>query len=1046
MEPITVVGRIHTPPRGDEDVAHHNGLSVSIKDDGASVTWIHHAEEKTFELDQILDTSAEATFVGDAMVAAARDGINTAVLAMGQRGSGKTSTLFGSTHEPSSSLGLVSYVGLRLCEPGHGITSLSLALVEIYGDVATDVLKGKTYKFRPQSHPLVGAYGYDVTRLAIPDASTFHQVLRLAIRAMAVDCISQNKTHFKSTRVLTLFVESAGGNNHAWSRVDFVDMAASGTSRTVLGPNDLGYRLEQGHLNFVHCVKLLADEIPSDDVPFALSALTTMLAHMMGGRCRTFLVAHVVQSVLNNEENLATLRLAMLLRSICTRAEPNAYGVAYIVDQLNDELVDLHTHLESVKLQLAREEKSIHHASLELDHQNTRQAIRSLESIHHDLQKTSLELHDDWLKFKRRVDNMEVHFGGKVLADDGTIYLHLVRLHDDPLFSGLIKYHIAASDSKVGRAVASTTDAPDIALFGAGCTPHCCELQVPEPGGPIVVAPLEGTTLVNGHLLVASHELQHGDTLTIGRRNVFRIVDPDQPSTPHAFNRHAVVRSYKAHATTAAFLTHDDAQHRCHRALHAILERVASIRTMYNLALIDDAADDATDLGDVHLQKGTCPAARDMTTRVRAETIRGLATAAIAEMNVLETRIGQGYTMELLDEIEEMTAMATELARGVRVHAVPMITHAVTTSDDEPVDRMQLTTDIWVLLESTASSRDRVILRDHDFHIRLALLRSQFQQFVAPADPSDASAWAVVDDGDPLQLDAAEELIGRATVVLGNLAYYFGVDEVLPIVSETGHVVGHLVVEIQPYLAEKTFDMATRREVVTYVHHVNKDVDKEETLAEAIGLNVTVEYHVRIRGARGLPPTLSSNVFAEYVFFDETQPRATDPTTCKSRHPVIEQEFTHQVHITEEFCQYVATGALEFQVYGYRGDHVVAGPKKKKDEMYWMEMEAKAMKSMVKTLRDKVNQLERQAKLQQKASRDGDDDDQANDDEKLKDNELPPEPADAKDEDDDVDKKEAKDEVATTTAKRRRFGLEMKLIGTMSSGLKDIRSGVCCVQ
>ncbi|RQM30307.1 hypothetical protein B5M09_002449 [Aphanomyces astaci] len=808
MEPIAVIGRVHA--LDDKSGGDHTvGLGVCE----STVTWIHHAEEKQFVLNHIVDASeSPSCVVGGDMIAAAAAGINTAVLAIGQ-----STTLF----DPD---GLIAYVTKGLLNEQ---CTVSLSLVEVYGDVATDVLHGKPHAFRPQFHRLIGGYGPDVTRIELTDATMLKQ-------------------------------------------------APSANTRSPLGASDVGFRLEQGPTTFAECVKLLADDLPLDKVPLQASS-----------------------------------------------------------SLLEGDLQGLRDHLEQVKRQLNRESKSLHHDSLELDHQHTRATIKNLESLVHTFQKPALERTDDWLKFKRRVDNDETKLGTKVLAWDRTVHhIHLVRLHDDRLFSGMIGYHVAASDSKMSR-----DKGADVVLFGGGAGAASCELQVPEPGTVEFMVAMPGTTcLINGLPLTvgaAPRPLAHGDTLTCGRRNVFRVVNPNAPSqeddhdNQHVrsnsrkdwLDRGAVLQSYRH--PLAAGLTHEDAQRRCHVALASILERIASIRTMFAQSVVD--LDDESDVHDVILQRGAAPPPKYMATHVRPETIRRLSAAAIAEMNVLESRIYSRNTMKLLDAVDEFDAMCHEMDTPLTVHAVPMVNHAVTTNDDDPLDRMQLSTDVWVVLENPSNGRERLILRPAEFELRLAVLRTLFHiqppiagtnHGASPSSPQMPPSGGGSADGNPLQLASCEERIGVARVHLGKLAYYFDVEDALPIVSDAGQVVGHLMVQIQPHVAQNDKRTTHRKDVVKYVHRVNHDVDKEEELREAIGMGVTVAYRVNVRGARGLPPQLTSNVFVEYVFFEDSTAHATAPSVCKSRHPVIEQAFMHPVHVTEEFCQYVATGALEFQVFG----------------------------------------------------------------------------------------------------------------------------------
>ncbi|RHY82217.1 hypothetical protein DYB31_000910 [Aphanomyces astaci] len=161
MEPIAVIGRIHA--LDDKSGGDHTvGLCVCE----STVTWIHHAEEKQFVLNHIVDASeSPSCVVGGDMIAAAAAGTNTAVLAIGQQDSGKSTTLF----DPD---GLIAYVTKGLLNEQ---CTVSLSLVEVYGDVATDVLHGKPHAFRPQFHRLIGGYGPDVTRIELTDSTMLKQ-------------------------------------------------------------------------------------------------------------------------------------------------------------------------------------------------------------------------------------------------------------------------------------------------------------------------------------------------------------------------------------------------------------------------------------------------------------------------------------------------------------------------------------------------------------------------------------------------------------------------------------------------------------------------------------------------------------------------------------------------------------------------------------------------------------------------------------------------------------------------------------------------------
>ncbi|OQR87498.1 hypothetical protein ACHHYP_08787 [Achlya hypogyna] len=924
-----VVVRVQPPAEDTE-----RGLGVV----GNTITWIHHAEEKEFRVDDVVAPSELPDVICPLVVATVERGVNAAVVSMGQQSSGKTTALF---EDVIPALGREIFAMTA---------TVRMSFIEVYGDKAVDVLKGKATKCRPQFHRSIGAYASDLTRLLVPSLDQFEKTLALCLRAVAIECLTQNKVHGLSCRILSLYIKRTADD--AWSRLDFVDMPATGQRHRVQSSEHVGFVMAQGLHHVETCWRHLAEGDDYGIVPFGDTTTSTLLQHLFGAATMPFVIANVVQSALQNEENLTTLRHTMLLHAIPCKLLPQKQTTAGILQAID---VDLQEHRDRVnwlkaKLQL-NDAGPAAATTMEQELQAARQSIRQLESLHADFHKDAIEYHQDQLKFQCGVEGLSLSLGTALLEHD-SLNVYLVRLHEEALFSRLFRFNIAVDETVVGRLPPGYVPPeryPGIALFGAGAAEQHCRFAM-RVAPHIDLVPEQGVCLVNGVDVATSYTLQHGDTLTLGRRNVFRVFIPRvhalEPIDLHRFYcRDTVVRNYACSIDW-------NAQRHCHEALTRIIDRIATIRTMHAQGLV--TPDEEVDMHDLYLQKGSSLEPAVMTTEMRLATIRRLSLRAIDEMNILETRISTGYVMTLLDYVDEANAMAKEVNEPLVVRAAPVIQHMVTRADEDPIDRTQLQTDIWIVFQNPQRPRQRIIMRPHDFLLRLSLLRAEHLERVYPVRGAKPAVGAFkIDDG-------VEEVIGVAPLYLGRLSYYMDVDEAVPIVNRSGKVTGHLLVSVQPFVETKVYDPTTRREVFKYVHYTDHDIDKDEELMNAVGMNTHIEFHVTVRGARGLPPQVNSNVFVEYSFFNDERPRSTEPSPTKSSHPVIQETFVHRVLITEKLCHYLINSTVTFQVFGYRGDHIHLKSGKSPEQTFWFDLETKALGATIHALERKVDVLERQ--------------------------------------------------------------------------------------
>lgn len=103
-----------------------------------------------------------------------------------------------------------------------------------------------------------------------------------------------------------------------------------------------------------------------------------------------------------------------------------------------------------------------------------------------------------------------------------------------------------------------------------------------------------------------------------------------------------------------------------------------------------------------------------------------------------------------------------------------------------------------------------------------------------------------------------------------------------------------------------------------YRHPARAQLDmddlEEEMLQQYMGRNVDVR--VKIEGARGLPPQVATGAYASFRWFVDEEPRHTEASAARTINPNFEYDETIRQVVTEDFCNWVSSDMLVFEVYG----------------------------------------------------------------------------------------------------------------------------------
>ncbi|KAJ8604369.1 hypothetical protein CTAYLR_002567 [Chrysophaeum taylorii] len=153
-------------------------------------------------------------------------------------------------------------------------------------------------------------------------------------------------------------------------------------------------------------------------------------------------------------------------------------------------------------------------------------------------------------------------------------------------------------------------------------------------------------------------------------------------------------------------------------------------------------------------------------------------------------------------------------------------------------------------------------------------------------------------------IDAPDhQLVGIAFLYLDALTYLVDLRDAVPIATRRGERVGNLDVHVHPSLegvGENLLD----------------DTD-ELHLRNYLGQTLDIRIHILLRQSRGLPPS----VFVRTRWFLSPQlldtPRA--PLDAVAMSPAIDARFHLRQIVTEAFLDYLATSALELEVFALAG-------------------------------------------------------------------------------------------------------------------------------
>ena len=392
-----------------------------------------------FTFDHVFSPSASTqelhTQVAKPMIANVLEGYNATLFAYGQTTSGKTHTMVGSEDHP----GLIPLTVedlFKSIERAERVYRVWVSYLEIYNEVANDLLQPRSINLKLRESPAEGCYVLGLKQVRVFNAADVMQLLEIGEKNKHY---RETKIHDHSSRSHSVFkirIDSsergrmdlneeeegkpAGGIRA--SVFNLVDLA--GSER--LNDSGSGSIAETSHINkslfvLTKVINKLADG-PIGHIPYRDSKLTRILSNALGGNSHTAIICTIAPAAANLSLSLSTLRFASRAKSIVNRPVIN-------------EILDDSELLESLKAQIRRLEKQLadKEALCEMDHSKLLQENADLRArlelkeenakVMHEVQFLNVEVSDLMAKHAELQRNFDIQLNlrSELLRENGEL-------------------------------------------------------------------------------------------------------------------------------------------------------------------------------------------------------------------------------------------------------------------------------------------------------------------------------------------------------------------------------------------------------------------------------------------------------------------------------------------------------------------------------------------------------------------------------------------------------------------------------------------------
>ncbi|XP_038832379.1 kinesin-like protein KIF13A [Salvelinus namaycush] len=847
-----------------------------------------------------------------------------------------------------------------------------------------DFLELSRQSLKVREHKVLGPYVDGLSQLAVTNFEDIEVLMSEGNKSRTVAATNMNEESSRSHAVFSIIVTQtlydlkSGNSGEKVSKMSLVDLAGS---ERVSKTGAAGERLKEGSninrsLTTLGCViSALADQSAGKGgknkfVPYRDSVLTWLLKDNLGGNSKTCMIATVSPAADNYEETLSTLRYADRAKRIVNHAVVNEDPNARIIRELREEVEKLRVQLSQAESLKAPELKERLQESEKLIQEMTvtwEQKLRNTEEIATERQQQLESM------------GISLETSGIKVGEDKCF---LVNLNADPALNELLVYYLK-EHTRVG---ADTSQ--DIQLFGIGIQSEHCVLEISPDGGEVTLTPIENArTCVNGTMTESLVHLWHGDRILWGNNHFFRINLPGRKrrerlkelERERASPRESYVEvdvetaseasseqdySYEFAQTEVMMKTlgnNDPMQNvvqvlekqyleekrtaleeqrmMYERELESLRQQLSPERTNQHQRSSSDRLTFPTHTPSHHSKIRPWTEERDelfrqSLSRLREQVVK--ANTLVREANFLAKEMNKLTDYQVTLQIPAANLSANR-KRGAIV--------------SEPAIQVRWKgkgTQVWTIEKLENKLVD---MRDHyrdwkegaeDTHTKLNNHKQHSESFY--------------------EAQENHNLIGVANVFLECLFHDIRLQYAVPIISQQGEVAGRLHVELMR-VSGAVLERLEGGDDSSENSSESSIYDVMDSQGEMVHMARKLTCRVRIREATGLPLNLSNFVFCQYTFWEGAEPTVAPPmvspdtpTTPRSPDAQFTVRFDHckeyVVHVTEEFLEFIADGALAIEVWGHR----CAG----NGRSLW---ELDALLAKTRTLRDRWSEVSRRIEL-----------------------------------------------------------------------------------
>ncbi|CAG9133380.1 unnamed protein product [Plutella xylostella] len=374
------------------------------------------------------------------LVTGALQGFAGAVFAYGATGAGKTHTMTGMMGRA------LSHLFSAIDESGNPQGyEVKMSYLEIYNENIKDLLNPTSghLELRDEggsSAPVVAG----LSEVRASSAAHVAELLARGDRARTAEPTHANEHSSRGHTLLSVTVLGRSDSGLRRGRLFLIDLA--GSERAGLRAR----RLEGAHINrsllaLANCIMALSGG--ARYVNYRDSKLTRLLREVLGGRCRTAMIAHVAPGAGHRETTRSTLHYAQRAASITNRVEREFLETPKHLSQYRTVISELREEISRLKGKMKDDRTKLQEDEANNEEQEAKTEQETAESAAHlkALRESIISTFKQQMRLRRRLMELDSHLLGLALDAEKQ---HAAISHWEARFNRLYK-PISMSGSRI---------------------------------------------------------------------------------------------------------------------------------------------------------------------------------------------------------------------------------------------------------------------------------------------------------------------------------------------------------------------------------------------------------------------------------------------------------------------------------------------------------------------------------------------------------------------------------------------------------------------